>query len=487
MEINMDLSPIINFLNLPADVMLSQFLWTVGWIPIVFTLFWGWYEVWLENRQNQWAGAQKQIFLAIDIPRGNIQSPLAVENIFNYLAGGHGTLNIFEKYYEGKIQLSFSFEIVSIDGYTQFMIRTPEKFRNLVESAIYSQYPGAEITEVNDYTIGMPKKFPDPEWDVWGVEFTQAADEAYPIKLYEAFEHKMGEDETSFRDPMAALMELTSSLRQGEQLWYQIIVKPVDMVELGPIGEKAVKKILKEEDLAKKTFLDKLTDLPLEAIGGVSNIISSMLGWEIIDAAEEKKDDALKMMNLKPRDKGRIEAISDKMAKVPFSCKIRFVYMAKKEVKNVPKVVNGFVGYMKQFADMNLNNLKPDMKRTATSAHFLFKEQRINSKKNKIVNDYMHRDGHAGINMKILNTAELATIWHFPVESVVKAPMIQKTAGRKAEPPMSLPKEEKKGREELMESIFMEEAEPRRKAAKPASEEPEKEDKGGAPGNLPIG
>lgn len=482
----MDLSSIINFFNLPADVMLEQMLWTVGWIPIAVTLLWGWYQIWLEHRQNQWASTQKHIFLAIDIPRGNIQSPLAVENIFSYLAGGHGTFNKVEKYYLGHIQLSFSFEIVSIDGYTQFMIRTPEKFRNLVESAIYSQYPGAEITEVDDYTIGMPKKFPDPEWDVSGVEFTQANSEAYPIKLYEAFEHKMGEDETSFRDPMAALMELTSSLRQGEQLWYQIIVKPIDMIDLGPIGETEVKKILKEEPTTRN-FLDKLTDVPLNILAGMSDVLSSMLGWEAVETKEEKKEDALKMMNLKPKDKTRVEAISDKMNKVPFKCKIRFVYIAKKEVKNNPKVFNGFVGYMKQFADMNFNNLKPDMKRTATSAHYLFKERRINARKNKIVNDYMHRDGSAGIGMKILNTAELATIWHFPVESVVKAPMIQKTAGRKAEPPMSLPKEEQKGREELLENFFTEEAEPKRKAEKSAPKELEKEDKGGAPGNLPIG
>jgi hypothetical protein len=39
----------------------------------------------------------------------------------------------------------------------------------------------------------------------------------------------------------------------------------------------------------------------------------------------------------------------------------------------------------------------------------------------------------------ILNTEELASIWHFPVEASVKAPLIQKVPGKKAEPPASLP------------------------------------------------
>jgi hypothetical protein len=39
----------------------------------------------------------------------------------------------------------------------------------------------------------------------------------------------------------------------------------------------------------------------------------------------------------------------------------------------------------------------------------------------------------------ILNIEELATIWHFPLEAVVKAPLLQKAPGRKSEAPISLP------------------------------------------------
>jgi hypothetical protein len=103
-----------------------------------------------------------------------------------------------------------------------------------------------------------------------------------------------------------------------------------------------------------------------------------------------------------------------------------------------PKVVNGFSGYMKQFAEQDLNGLKPDSL-TATSASYFFKNQRINTRKGKIIRNYISRSSSSGRNPALFNVEELATLWHFPLEMVVKAPMIQKAPGRKAEPPMSLP------------------------------------------------
>ena len=232
MDIVVDFTPIYDFLALPFPIFMWRLFWLFGWIPVFITILWGLKEVWLFYVQNKWVGEQKKVFLAIDIPRGNEQSPRAVENLFAYIAGAHGNMNLIETYWIGEIQPSFSFEIVSIDGYTQFLIRSYEKFRNVVESAIYSQYPNAEITEINDYAAGMPRQFPDAEWDIFGMEFVPVKSEAYPIKTYEEFEHQFGEPETTFRDPMAALMDLFSSLRQGEQIWYQIIVKPIDMNEV---------------------------------------------------------------------------------------------------------------------------------------------------------------------------------------------------------------------------------------------------------------
>lgn len=452
MNIEIDLTPIIEFLSLsPEEMAISLFL-LFGWIPISIIFLWGSYLVWIDYRSGVWSATNKFIFLAIDIPKNNQQSPKAVENLFTYLAGAHGSFDLIEEYWIGMFQLSFSFEIVSIDGYTQFLIRTPEKFRNLVETAIYSQYPDAEMTEVSDYTDMVPSKFPDAEWDIWGAEFMYVKPDAYPLKTYEQFEHNFGEPEMTFKDPLATLMDLNSTLGDGEQLWFQILVKPTGF-DLPGRGDKEIKKLLKEKTAPKENIIDKLLGLMFSALTFIADIFSP--AYE--KSSEEKKDESLSMMDLKPADIAKVEAITRKINKIAFDAKIRVVYVAKKNVMNKPKVVNGVVGYIKQFSDMNLNNLKPDTDKTMTSAKYFFKKSTIIKKKNSIIRAYKSRSTTVGRLLRAMTIDELATLWHFPVDSVVKAPLIQKASGRKVEPPMSLPMSGgERGGEENFESDFKE-------------------------------
>lgn len=433
-----DLRPLMDFFNLPTDVMINKILFLFGWIPIAIVFLWGAKEVWLSYIRGKWGAEQKYILLAIDVPRGNTQSPKAVENIITYLAGAHGNINPIEYWWEGKFQVYFSLEIVSIDGYTQFIVYTPEPFRDLVESAIYSQYPDSEITEIDDYAKGYPTRYPDDEYDVWGAEFIQVKKPVYPIKVYNDFVYQLGDPEEHFKDPMATLMDLCSSLKKGEQLWHQIILVPEAPDCVLKKGEDEIKKILGEKVTSKKNAADYLVDGIMGMITAASEMVFTL--WSDVDSSsKEEKDEPLKMMNLKPKEKRQIEAIQDKMSKIHFGFKTRAVYIAKKDVMQKPKAANGFVGYMKQFTDMDLNNLKPDMARTGTSAWGFFKDSRINRKKGSIVRNYKNRDDTAGSPYSYMSIEEIATLWHFPVEAVVKAPMIQKVEGRKAQPPTALP------------------------------------------------
>lgn len=430
-----DLTPIYNFFSLPPDVMLYKLLLYYGWLPIAFVFVWGSIQVWLFWRNGIYKSTLNFVLLAIDIPKGNDLLPKSVENMFSYLGGAHSPPDLIEKWWLGMFQLSWSFEIVSIEGYTQFLVWTPTDLRDLLEAAIYSQYPDAEITEVNDYTEGIPTKYPNEEYNVWGGEFKLAKSNAYPIKTYREFEHTMGEPEKQFKDPMAVFMDTLSSMKKGEQFWYQIIVYPTGF-DWPSKGDKEISKILKETPKGGDNIIDKL-------ITGFVNLLwsfSEMIVQTGVESKEtEKKDEALKMMNLKPKEKKQVEAIQNKISKQGFECKIRFVYVAKKEAWNKGKAIFGVIGYMKQFLDMDLNNLRIDMDMTATSAHYFFTDYQKNIKKSKIVSAYKDRTGTRGRARFILNTEELATLWHFPVEAVVRAPLIQKTPGKKGEPPMALP------------------------------------------------
>ncbi|HRH33125.1 MAG TPA: hypothetical protein PK720_03245 [bacterium] len=451
MVINLDFSGLQELLTLPMETALWRiFFWYFGWLPIAIIMLWGLIQLWLFERRSSWEHHQKFILLAIDVPRNNEQSLMAVENLLTYLAGGHGTYTLIEKWWHGKIQLAFSLEIISIGGYIQFLVHTPAHFKNLIESAVYSQYPDAEIYEVEDYTKMAPNKFPDEDYDIFGTEFIQVAHEILPIKTYPQFEHDFGESNTKFRDPMTSLMDLMSSLRKGEQLWYQIILVPISTSWTAEAQHYIDEKLGKGHPV---TRANSIADSLVKALGALSEMIYSL--WGEIDE-HDKKDakTALKFPELDPLAKAQIEGAHRKMGKMGFEVCIRMVYLSRKEVMNKPKVVNGFVGYIKQFNTNDLNALKPDTKLTMTSASYFFTKGRINHKKNSIMQGYKHRSDLIGHKPWVMNVEEIASLWHFPLDAVTKAPLIQRSAGKKIEPPISLPIDEGKKTGSSLDPIF---------------------------------
>ncbi len=484
MDIVINTSGFDRFLNLPPDEMFWVFMGNFGWLILAGIFLYGSAQVYLFWLRHEWEKEHQNLLLAIDIPKGNEQSPKAVENIFTYIAGAHGSINFFEKWFEGKFQKAFSFEIVSLEGYTQFLIYTPVEYRNLVESAVYSQYPDAEISEVDDYVNAVPRRVPDEEYDLWGTEFIQASSSPYPIKCYQEFEHQMGPSETQFKDPMASLMDLCGSLRQGEHLWFQIIVVPTGF-SWGRESEKEIDKILGRKEKFKPGLISK----GVEALGDVSEIIYPI--WTDIEPETAKEERPKSMMELTPGEKRKVEGIQIKASKLGFEVKIRAIYIAKKEVMNKTKVANGLVGYMKQFASLDLNNLKPDVDMTYTRTVYFFRESRLLAKKRRVLNAYIKRSDNRGRRPGLYNIEELATLWHFPVEANVKAAMVQKAPGKRADAPASLPIAEEKRTE--LPDIFTESSRisavksaSAQKSFQPETIEDLTEKKAAPPTNLPF-
>ena len=86
-------------------------------------------QLYLDGRQGKFAGNQKYITLAIDVPRNSEQTIKAVENIFAIVKGTKSIITFKEKWVYGKYLLSTSFEIVSINGYIQFYLRCSSSFQ----------------------------------------------------------------------------------------------------------------------------------------------------------------------------------------------------------------------------------------------------------------------------------------------------------------------------------------------------------------------
>lgn len=405
-----------------------------GWVLFIILFFVVGKIVWMNWRQNLYMSKQKFVLLAIDIPEAHLQTTKAVEQIFAALWGSFGSGNKKEKWWDGRFQLAYSIELVSIEGFVQFLIHTPAPFQDLVESAIYAQYPDCEIVEVEDYTKMVPNEFPSEDWDLWGVEFQLTKSDVYPIKTYPLFEHML---KAQFVDPLASLLEIMARIGPGEQVWLQWVITPISD-SWQEKSQKEVKKILGIKAEVKPNFIQKLF-API--IAQLADILKqgSGLGTVEIGGGEDAKTNS-KLSDLSPGERSVVEAIQNKASKIGYQTKMRFIYTGYKERMNKARGVSGVVGALRQFSALNLNGFKGNIK-TVTGADYFRVEQRVAKRQQKILSAFRSRSQSAGGgNGFILNTEELATLWHFPNEEV-KVPQVKRSDTKLVEPPITLPVE----------------------------------------------
>lgn len=430
-EISYDWSWIYTLGTQPFYVIAWQFFISGGWVLFLVAFLYGAWINYVFLMQKKFGSKQVFVFLAVDIPRNNIQTPRAVENIFAALAGAHSPMEFWEKKIKGEYQLSFSFEIVSIDGYVQFIVRTPIQSRSLVEASIYSQYPDAEITEVNDYTADINVHFPSDEYNLWGADLVPVRPDYYPIRTYIQFQEELDKE---FKDPMAALLEIMNKIGLGEQIWFQIIIIPADN-DWHKKGLKAIDKITGVPEKVTRNLLDKITDVPLNFISAVGD---HLMGTEA--ELKDKKEDKFDINRLTPMQKMEVEAIARKIDKINFNCKLRYVYFGKREVFKKGLGVSGIMGAVKQFNSTGSNGLKPD--KNKTQARIMFTGPRLAFRQNKMLHDYKRRNPDTCKGTYILSVEELATIWHFPYIEV-KAPLVKRIESKRSSAPIGLPLEGK--------------------------------------------
>ena len=396
--------------------------------PFLFIYLWWRNEVWLKKI--------KMILLEIKPPKDVLRPLRAMETVFSALWHFYDPPNSREKWFEGKLQLSISLEIASLGGEPHFFIRLPINLRNLVESVLYAQYPDIEIEEVNDYTKYVPQDIPNKDWKMWGCDYELLKNDVYPIKTYSSFFEERPDiaEEEKRIDPISLLLEGMSKFKTGEQLWLQIIAKPVaagidsDYVERG------------------KKEVDKLVKRPKPTVSKpmIQETIEMMISGDSPSVKEKNVELIPPEMQLTPGERDVVSAVENKASKYAFKCNIRFIQLGKKDVFFSPNKVIP-MGFFDQFSTTNLNGMKPS-KKTITKIHTIWlwflDEKRTYLRKRNIFNNYIKRvnpffpfDG----GTFILNVEELASLYHFPGRGVTAAPSISRVEAKRGEAPSGLP------------------------------------------------
>ncbi len=419
-----------SFFSQPVDVILSDFLIWFGWIPIAITLAWGFVQMWVNYKQGKYSGTLKFVLLAMDVPTLTEQTPKALENLFSNLYGAKSTLTWKEQWIIGKFQPSFSFEIVSTEGYIQFYVRTQIRFRDMIEAGIYAHYPDAEIFEVEDYAKDFPTEYPDDTYEMWGAEFTLDRPDIYPIRTYVDFEDKMTGE---IKDPLGNTLEQMAKMRPGEHLWFQMMVQPSSNDWMKK-GVKKLNEAAGKVEKAKKSMIVSGIESALSwPIGLISHVTDMDLSG-FIGAAEPDKPERV---FLPFQESKEVEAIYNKITKVGLGTKIRIVYVARKEAYAKLERTGIVKGILNQYAHLTLNKFSLFIPQVPKDDYFWMRWE-YTTKQRTLMTAYIRRSWGIGANPVFLNVEELASLWHFPAIAI-KAPLIKKAEARRGEPPVGLP------------------------------------------------
>lgn len=384
-------------------------------------------DFWLMNVRREYISKIKWKLLEIKIPREILKSPKAMEIVFAALHSIQSGIKFFDKWIKGQVPGWMTFEMTGHAGGVHFYVRIPEQFRNLVESAIYSQYPNTEIIEVEDYVDLPPSILPNKIYDVWGTNLILAKKDAYPIQTYEYFEEKMKEKRL---DPTATLIEALSKNNKDEMSWLQILIRPVDD-KWKKEAQKEINKLIGREEGIGRTAWGELEEF-------FRNLIKAPIihpTWS--DGKTEDSGGGLSALTAGEKD--IVAAIENKISKLGFETLVRFVYIDKADSFTRGNI-SAVTGAFKQFNTQHLNAFKADS-HTAIKASQPFKERKLYLLKRRIYDSYRLRFFPVFFKVKkmpILNTEELATIYHFPT-TFVEAPTLQRLDSRRGEPPAELP------------------------------------------------
>ncbi len=397
-----------------------------GWVIFGLLALWLAFQIYMMAINGRYLKGITWKFLHIKVEKENLQSLLAVEQIFAQLHALESTITWAGKYLEGQLQLWFSLEIVSLGGKISYIMRVPDKYVNLVESAFYAQFPSAEITEVHDYMEHLKKWDPEKSsWDLWGTEWGMLRDYAYPIKTYKDFEHPISENK--ILDPLAGLLEALSKAEPHELMAVQIDILPMKDSAWQPHAQETVNAFKGVK--------------PEEKIGAFGKFINFFTGKTSVKKEEER---IAAVQKLTEGEKRTLLAVETKMSKVGWGTKIRSLYIAPKDKMDNTKKT-GIVGAFRQFSGITTNNLKPNMKIWTGYSYKVFQtlEQPfvdwvIAKRKERFIEGFANRDMWIGADPVVLNAEELTTLFHFPLATTTTPP-VERIEVKKGQPPANLP------------------------------------------------
>lgn len=319
----------------------------------------------------------------------------SAESLYSAIGGlkGNSFLDIFFRTHKKYI----SFEIIAYNEKITYYLALPVDLKRFLVQQIHAQYPQAVIEQVDDYNIFKPKSY------VAGGFFVFKKNFSFPIKTYQQMEN----------DPLNAILNSLSKLKKDEGVAIQLLLIPINN-SWRQQGKKLVKKLMQHENI--NTY---------DSTGIITKILNYFFelllnGFKSTKKGEEKNNIP---KQLTAQEQKTIESIEQKLSKGALAANLRIIVSTdNKETTNayLNDILNAFSQY-------NIYEYGNSFQPAFLAWH------------SKLIRNFIYRrfDNKKKI---ILNTEELASIYHFP-SNYNDIPNLQWLDAKKYAPPINLPTE----------------------------------------------
>lgn len=314
--------------------------------------------------------------------------------IYNIIASTAQEENFKTKTYG---QRHFAFEIVGQKGFVHFYAAVPLSLLEVVKQAIVSAYPAARLEEVPEHNIFNPA---GKLAGTTGGELHLKEEFAYPIATYQDLK----------RDAMQALLNSMSTLDREDGAAIQILLRPAN-----PDWRK------KANDLAgQKRKGDDKDKKGAAQFGGIAKDIATAF-VKPPEAKEDKKGDD-KKKDLSSLDQAILDSIDDKTRYAGFEVLIRVVVSSNVSHRS-QAILNNIIASFALFDAPGKNGFK------YSTADDL----------NTFLTSYLLRLFPQSEVDNVLNSVELATIFHFPDQKSIPTSQLERQESKQVDGPRNIP------------------------------------------------
>ncbi len=349
---------------------------------------------------------KKSVFLEVSVPKdGSAQDTEAQKEEKDMIA-------IAEQFFATISEISskdlnhmlgideyISLEIAAKGKHISFYINVPSRLQTLVEKSLHAQYPKAHVDKVKIYNIFSPNSA------ATGAEIGLQRDSVLTFKTYKNME----------TDPINAITNSLSKLAPEEGAAIQLLISPA-----GNSWQSKARKMAHEIQQGKHP--DKISTSTFDkALDGTFNVMNNLFDQAM--GVKKKEEDLLrkpedKPIHLTPMQQEMVKRLEEKSSKVGYKFNMRVITTS-------PSKAN---------AEQHLKNILASFMQYSMPPFNGFKVRK--SKPDKVVKDYVFRMFHN--TKEVLNTEELASLWHLPTK-FTETPNIKWLSAKKAAPPPNLP------------------------------------------------